>query len=48
MIDVSKSSVQRKIPFSPCRSSLEADLALWWVCGCNDDGWFPNETGKIA
>ena len=40
MIDVSISSVQRVIPFSPCRLSLEANLTLWRICGCNDDEWF--------
>ena len=40
MIGVSMSSVQRMIPVSPYRSTLEVGLALWRVCGCDDDGWF--------
>ena len=34
------SLVEGMIPVSHCRSSLEADLALWRVCGCDDGGWF--------
>ena len=45
MICVSESFVQRVIPVSLCRSSLEADLALWRVTG---SFYFSNETGRIA
>ena len=37
MIGDSMLSEQKMIPVSPCRSSFEADLALWCVFGVDDD-----------
>ena len=42
----------KMIPMSPCRSSFEAALVFWQVCGVDDedDGgfYFRNETGRTA